>query len=1110
MAPDFESPQLIRRLDWYHEDLLIASYQQAALMDLNKQWWVAGMRYELIKPFYELKIQPALPEDSGNYKCRLEADPLFIQNSITYNTPIVVMVRPPSPSKPFIVSYGEKNVTLSWNHSIAKAHMPILKYSILISQVDADDIQVILTKTNETIITINKLLPYTKYAFSVRAENAAGHSNFGQEVVFRTMGEPPKYPPKILSIYNGTDKCVDIKWIGPSVTNGEISGYRIMLHRLGSGDMREWYFKTTSNSLCSLAYHQDYRLSIEADNGFGYSPSVTQIFRTDIGIPNTPPEPISAIPLSSNTIRLSWKEPSQPNGPIIAFHVYFYPLNQPKNAILLKLNVALEDRSKVYNHNITKLQPNTTYLFTITAVTEKGESDKSNTIEGTTDYATPISPTITNISTDCLKESVRVSWTSVGSHASFYKVYLQEVKGSYQPTGDIKSTFQSFNSTVTSMIIEGLTLNVEYLIRITAFVKNLSSKDNFIESDPSKIEIFMLKKKCELLHSLCMSKEEDCKPLETGNHEKREALMPASNTSFILIVILTISGTVLLIGAYLYKQHCLIMKNYNKKNNNCNNQETTALVYDEKYTESIPVASFDKYCQTLSANNNALYIEQFESLSSKNEKLEIEGTDNCQEVQQKNRYLNIGAFEGTRIKLNGNGTSDYINANYIDSCDKRKAYIATQAPLPNTFVDFWSMIWQEKCNVIVCITKMVEKGRRKCDQYWPNEVKRPEIIGNFTIILVSDISNAYFTHRVLTLKSSKCLVPERIIHHVQFTAWPDHGVPENVFPLLSFMNYVSNLESNEPLVVHCSAGVGRSGSYILIDSIRKHLIKDENIKILAHLQHMRKQRGKLVQTLEQYIFCHEAIRELIKNGITRMPTKQFMNYIQYLLEITKNGKTALQLQYEDLCKCNHLIPCYFPIGCTTLPGYHRLDEFIIAHYPAETYQLWDSVYNSSCQTICCMMAYEEYTKFWSVSPDVTSYYSENGGVTRFVTKKIENHSIFIRTNESEDELVVRVIQIDPDEFKIDVWNTIESVQAQLLQYHKNNTMILVPEYANVKLAFKYCILTSIGCQIEHEQHVDVLQYLSSYHNIRCNCWSKQADIEFIYDKTLDLVQLQKN
>uniref|UniRef100_A0AC35U6U5 Protein-tyrosine-phosphatase n=1 Tax=Rhabditophanes sp. KR3021 TaxID=114890 RepID=A0AC35U6U5_9BILA len=664
-------------------------------MDLNKQWWVSGMRYELMKPFYELKVQPTLPEDSGNYRCRLEADPLFAQDIMSHVTPLIVMVKPPSPSKPQITSYSERNVTLTWTHTIAKAHLPILKYSILISQLEADNIEVILTRNNISTITINNLKPYTRYAFSVRAENAAGHSNFGQEIVFRTMGEAPKIAPKIVSIVNGSDRCVDVKWENQNKSNLEVSGYRIMVHRLGSGDMREWYFKTTSNSLCSLGYHQDYRLSIEADNGFGYSPSVTQIFKTDIGVPTSPPQITSILSSTSTSVAFAWKEPKEPNGPINYFYVYYYPIKNPSQITKLQLKFNHEDHAKGYVHNITKLSSNTAYKIEMTAQTEK----------------------------------------------------------------------------------------------------------------------------------------------------------------------------------------------------------------DEKYGESIASGMFEKYCKSLQANDNALYTEQFEELSKESEKMEVEGTSNsCEDFQQKNRYLNIGAYEGTRIKLSGNNTSDYINANYIDSCENKKAYIATQAPLPNTFGDFWSMIWQEKCNAIVCITKMVEKGRRKCDQYWPSDKKIPEVINGFTLTLTSEISNAYFVHRIITLKSSKCMLPERTVHHVQFTAWPDHGVPDNVFPLLSFMNYVTALESNGPLIVHCSAGVGRSGSYILIDSIRKHLSKSDYVKIQAHLRHMRKQRGKLVQTLEQYIFCHEVIKQLIKNGNTRMPTKQIMNYVQYLVESKDQGRSGIQAQYEDVCK----------------------------------------------------------------------------------------------------------------------------------------------------------------------------------------------------------------
>ncbi|VDK19534.1 unnamed protein product [Anisakis simplex] len=183
------------------------------------------------------------------------------------------------------------------------------------------------------------------------------------------------------------------------------------------------------------------------------------------------------------------------------------------------------------------------------------------------------------------------------------------------------------------------------------------------------------------------------------------------------------------------------------------------------------------------------------------------------------------------------------------SCETRRAYIATQAPLPHTFGDFWEMVWQERSNIIVVITKLVEHGRRKCDQYWPCSAGQSQTHGNFTVTLDLERPNAHFVHRFLTLKSSHCLMTERQVHQVHFTSWPDHGVPSNVFPLLSFLKYVSDIHSTGPIVVHCSAGVGRSGSFMLIDSMRRHLVVSDSLNIEAHLRHIRQQRAKLVQTV---------------------------------------------------------------------------------------------------------------------------------------------------------------------------------------------------------------------------------------------------------------------
>ncbi|KAH7729277.1 Protein PTP-4 a [Aphelenchoides avenae] len=321
MAPDFENPQLVRRLDWLHDEALVASYQQDVITDASRQWWVAGTRYELIKPFYQLRISPLLPEDSGRYKCRLETDPLFALDSSTSTTSILVLVRPPSPSKPHVTANTDRTVTLSWSQQAGPAHRPINRYAILVSQLDEENIRVLTTESNQTTITAEGLQPYTRYAFSVRAENVAGQSNFGQEQIFRTMGEAPRFAPELLSILNGTAGCVDVEWKQPASSAGrEMVGYRIMVHRVGTTAMREWYVRGTKQSLCSLPFYADFVLNIEADNA-----------------PSGPPEDIVLKPLSSTSIAVSWREPSVPNGVVTSYQIYYRELKSAKPYAVIRL-----------------------------------------------------------------------------------------------------------------------------------------------------------------------------------------------------------------------------------------------------------------------------------------------------------------------------------------------------------------------------------------------------------------------------------------------------------------------------------------------------------------------------------------------------------------------------------------------------------------------------------------------------------------------------------------------------------------------------------------------------------------------------------------------------
>uniref|UniRef100_A0A914EBH7 protein-tyrosine-phosphatase n=2 Tax=Acrobeloides nanus TaxID=290746 RepID=A0A914EBH7_9BILA len=1092
MAPDFENPQLVRRLDWFHDDSLVASYQQDVVTDVSRQWWVNGRRYELLKPFYMLKISPVLPIDSGVYKCRLETDPLFALAISTSTITVVVMVKPPAPSKPQISAYSDTSVTLSWSQTAGAAHKPIRKYSILIKpeNTDAGGYRVVSTRANLTTATITQLKPHTLYTFSVSGENSVGASDFGPEVQFRTIGEAPKSPPVIESLKNSTPGCVDVAWQAPPTSNGKIDGYRIMVHRLSTGAMREWYLTGNRQALCSLAHYADFRLSIEADNGYGFSPSASTIFRTDQSVPEVPPEWIEARTLTADKILLRWYEPAIANGNIVAYQLYYKERKSKRPSTFIRLSVQPGETHKNFAYNASKLAPNMEYEFQISASTIKGESKRSPPIYATTDFAVPLAPRIMNISFDCEK-SVSISWVSPSEPVDFFQILLES-----------DSAF-TFNTTEKQIEFEDLPLHQRFSVRISAVIRSLLDNETLLESPFSKSEVFMLAEKCTLQSSICSSFNRNCVPMTTFSME------PSRSASFAFFLIALFVMVVLALFVFwLFKQRCFMVKQYLKKSEkkSFKNMEQVSLVYEGSEAtsgETITVGNFDKYYEELTANNNQLFKQQFEEIEADTSEIVEESDEVFEENRLKNRYLNIAPVESTRIRLHSSGNSDYINANYIDSCDEKNAYIATQAPLPHTFGDFWAMVWQEKCNVIVVITNLVERGRRKCDQYWPASSKTVLTFGNLHVGLDTERPNAYFVHRILTLKSSKCLLPERIIHQVHFTSWPDHGVPNTVFPLLSFMNYVSEIQSTGPIVVHCSAGVGRSGSYILIDSMRRHLLQCDRINVQAHLKHIRRQRAKLVQTLEQYIFCHDVMRQLIRHGISRQPVINFVNYVDFLFnQKVPDGRTRLQMQYEDVCKCPHKPSCEIPHGYVVLPGYHRTDEFIVGNWPNECSELWDAVWEHNCQTILLVGADVEMGDYFRAHEASTSSPTTVTGMT------IERHEGNVLLRNNEDELCIRIIRVRPASLDLDIWGEIERIQEEMLQYHKCQTMLLDP--ANTSIPYILCALQSAACQMEQERNVDVLQCLASYRFLQCGCWSSQSNIEYIYEKVLELTNLQKS
>ncbi|KRZ68214.1 Tyrosine-protein phosphatase non-receptor type 11, partial [Trichinella papuae] len=291
------------------------------------------------------------------------------------------------------------------------------------------------------------------------------------------------------------------------------------------------------------------------------------------------------------------------------------------------------------------------------------------------------------------------------------------------------------------------------------------------------------------------------------------------------------------------------------------------------------------------------------------------------ENRMKNRYKNILPFDHTRIILRGGDPnkigSDYINANLIEVLPEfeifdgiTRKYISTQGCLNNTIDDFWQMVWQEHSRIIVMTTKEIERGKiqTKCVRYWPEEGQSWNTGFNKEICLSLLIERMTPDFAIRTLRLQKIVNDEaesRLVYHYQFLAWPDHGVPPNPGTVVNFLEEINQLESGmtdkRPLIVHCSAGIGRTGTFIAIDLIlcliRKYGLQC-TIDIRRTVQMLRSQRSGMVQTEAQYKFV-------------------------YMSRIEDTGHEYTNIRYSAEAASNQVIPISpSPFGSSTRPCNH--------------------------------------------------------------------------------------------------------------------------------------------------------------------------------------------
>ncbi|XP_050561388.1 tyrosine-protein phosphatase 10D isoform X1 [Spodoptera frugiperda] len=274
----------------------------------------------------------------------------------------------------------------------------------------------------------------------------------------------------------------------------------------------------------------------------------------------------------------------------------------------------------------------------------------------------------------------------------------------------------------------------------------------------------------------------------------------------------------------------------------------------------VRVADFIDHYRLMSADSDFRFSEEFEELKHVGREQPCSAAD-LPVNRPKNRFTNILPYDHSRYKLqpvDDEEGSDYINANYVPGHNSPREFIVTQGPLHCTRDDFWRMCWESGSRAIVMLTRCVEKGREKCDRYWPYDT-RPVYYGDIAVTALNESRYPDWTVTELMLCRG---AEQRVLKHFHFTTWPDFGVPDPPTTLARFVRAFRERcpPDARPVVVHCSAGVGRSGTFITLDTALQQLASHADcIDVFGMVHAMRRERVWMVQTEQQYICIHQCL-----------------------------------------------------------------------------------------------------------------------------------------------------------------------------------------------------------------------------------------------------------
>ncbi|XP_075682526.1 receptor-type tyrosine-protein phosphatase mu isoform X3 [Rhinoderma darwinii] len=731
--------------------------------------------------------------------------------------------------------------------------------------------------------TITKLTPYTNVSVKLVLMNPEGGKE-SQELVVQTDEDVPSAVP-LESIQSSTfEEKIFLQWREPAQTYGIITLYDISYKAVSSFDP-EIDLSNQSGRIIKqgnethylffgLYPGTTYSFTIRASTAKGFGPPITSQFATKISAPSMPAYELET-PLNQTDSTLTvLLKPAQSRGaPLSAYHVI---VEDKKSRRVRKTTEMLKCFPvPIHYQNVSLL--NAQYYFAAELPPNLLSSALIFTVGDNKTYNgywnAPLLP----------QKSYNIYYQAASRANGETKIDCVRIatKGSATRKPDPEPEKQSDHTVKIAGVIAGILLFVIIFLGIVLVMKKRRSYNSYT------YYLKLAKKRKETLSNTrqemtVMVNSMDKSYTEQGtNCDEAFSFMDTHNLN---------GRSVSSPSSFTMKTNTLstTVPNSYYPDENHTNSETSSLAQSHTYKKreavdvpyqtgqlhpAIRVADLLQHITQMKCAEGYGFKEEYESFfEGQSAPWESAKKD---ENRMKNRYGNIIAYDHSRVRLQiieDESSSDYINGNYIDGYHRPNHYIATQGPMQETVYDFWRMVWHENTASIVMVTNLVEVGRVKCCKYWPDDT---EIYKDIKVTLIETELLAEYVIRTFAVEK-RGIHEIREIRQFHFTGWPDHGVPYHATGLLGFVRQVkSKSPANAgPPVVHCSAGAGRTGCFIVIDIMLDMAEREGVVDIYNCVRELRSRRVNMVQTEEQYVFIHDAILEACLCGDTSISASQ--------------------------------------------------------------------------------------------------------------------------------------------------------------------------------------------------------------------------------------------